>query len=117
MTGNGKKERLYKGVGYCLEFFDGKGYMPSMSEFIEAFSKVTYGLSGVKRDNADPINRSLYAIGGNSVACNVSYWVAERAAAHASFNCGAGGNNDHQTYNTEVRCVPFADIDLSELTD
>lgn len=117
MTGNGKKERLYKGVGYCLEFFDGKGYMPSMSEFIEAFSKVTYGLSGVKRDNADPINRSLYAIGGNSVACNVSYWVAGRAAAHASFNCGAGGNNDHQGYNAEVCCVPFADIDLSELTE
>ena len=117
LAASGQMRKLYPGYSYCRSFMEGRGYLPSLYEHTEAFRKVTYGLFGVSRDKSDPINRSLYAIGGTPVACNTTFWNAGRAAAHAQLCCGSSGYNDHQAFCGVAPCVPFADFDLSELTD
>ena len=53
-------------AAYCRTRFDGRGYLPSLAELCEAFEIVNY-VSGVDIGDADPISRSLYAIGGVTV--------------------------------------------------
>ena len=73
---DGTFRKLYPAFTYCGEFLEGKGRLPIPSEFFEAFRNVTYGLSGVTRDKADPINRSLFAIGGSAISCANTFFVA-----------------------------------------
>ena len=73
---DGTFRKLYPAFAYCDEFLEGQGRLPNPSEFFEAFGNVTYGLSGVTRDKADPINRSLFAIGGSAISCANTFFVA-----------------------------------------
>ncbi len=53
-------------AAYCRARFDGKGYLPSLAELCEAFGIINY-VSGVDIGDADPISRSLYVIGGETI--------------------------------------------------
>lgn len=110
-TADGTNRKLYPAVDYCSEFMGGQGYMPSMTELIEAFRSVTYGLSGITRDKSDPINRSLYAIGGSSIQCNATYWIAGLGAT-APRTAGGSGIVDSLYFYYTCRTVPFATIEL-----
>ena len=108
----GTTEKLYSAIAYCAGFMDGQGYLPSMTELIEAFGNVTYGLAGVAREESDPINRSLYAIGGNAVPCNVTYWNACRYMSGNAWVADGGGKPDGYSMHISCRAVPFATLEL-----
>ena len=109
---------LYEAADYCIRFMDGKGYLPSVYEFILAFSGITYGLSGVGRQDSDPINRSLYAIGGNGISSNGNYWLGNLYSDVIQWHVSGYGIVDaYNSFYIRKTAIPFADIDLSELTD
>lgn len=115
MASDGTMKTLYGGIAYCAEFMDGKGYHPSIAELVEAFSEVTYGLSGVERAESDPINRSLYAIGGTAIRCYESMWTLSKSSPTSMRFTGSNGFIDGYPAYRDFRSVPFCDIDLIEV--
>ena len=113
---DGVERPLYSDISYCSDFMDGAGYMPSMSEYIQAFGSVTYGLSGVTRDRADAINRSLYVIGGAGISCDTRMAVSGRTEYNSVWMATAYGNVDNMRTYAYLQCVPFARIELPETT-
>ena len=111
---DGSQKPLYQGINYCSQFLDGKGYLPSMSELIECFGNVTYGLSGVDRDKSDAINRALYAIGGTAVQCNSTVWLSGRNGTNASWVANNIGVIDGSYFYSSQRCCPLALLELPE---
>ena len=109
---DGSRKKLFTGVVYCSEFMDGQGYLPTPAEFIAAFGNITYGLTGVTRDKADPINRSLYAIGGTGISCAKGAWLGAMSGFHGNIVTGGSGNFDNQAYCASMTCIPFARIEL-----
>ena len=53
-------------AAYCKTRFGGQGYLPSLAELCEAFEGINH-TAGVDIGDADPISRSLNAIGGQAV--------------------------------------------------
>lgn len=51
-------------AAYCRTRFDGKGYLPSLMELCEAFEGINHFAA---IEDADPISRSLVAMGGQEV--------------------------------------------------
>ena len=113
-TADGSQKPLYQGINYCSQFLDGKGYLPSMSELIECFGNVTYGLSGVDRDKSDAINRALYAIGGTAVQCNSAFWLSGRYSTNAGWVASRIGSIDYSVFYSSQRCCPLALLELPE---
>lgn len=111
---DGSQKPLYQGINYCAQFLDGKGYLPSMSELIECFGNVTYGLSGVDRDKSDAINRALYAIGGTAVQCNSTFWLSGRGNASTGWVANGMGIIDFNSFYSSRRCCPLALLELPE---
>ena len=115
---DGAQKLLYPAVEYCSQFMDGKGHLPSVTEFIKCFSEVTYGLKGVSRDRADAINRSLYAIGGTAISCSDVHWTSCSAYGYGpwSFN-SYGVIGAYYFSNGNIHCLPLADITLQSGAD
>lgn len=109
---DGTQKPLYPAVEYCSHFFGERGYLPSMVELIECFGNVTYGLAGVTIDKADAINRSLYAIGGDAVACNRSLLTSGRYSSMHAWHVSGNGYLDGSAFFSSPTCIPFARIDL-----
>ena len=109
---DGTDKPLYPAADYCSKFFDGKGYMPSVTEFCELMENVTYGLAGIERNNADPINRSLQAIGGAAVSCKSSYWMPVYTNNIAVWNAHFRGCIDSFSSYESSRCIPVLRLDL-----
>ena len=111
---DGTQKPLYPAVEYCSQFFGGKGYLPSMTEQIECFGNVTYGLTGVTRDKADPVNRSLYAIGGSAIGCTSAWWSSGRGSVGGSWCANVLGNIDGSYFYYSRRCAPLVLLTLPE---
>ncbi len=109
---DGMQKSLYSAVKYCSEFIDGKGYLPSMFELVECFGDVTYGLAGVTRDKADPINRSLYAIGGSAVGCASTWWLSGRYSNYLAWAAFSGGHIDGLHLYLNQPSLPLAILEL-----
>lgn len=109
---DGTTKPLYPAVEYCSQFLDGKGYLPSIVELAECFGKVTYGLTGVTRDKADPINRSLYAIGGSLIGCNSLWWTSGAASGRTGWHASNLGYIAASDLYYSWRCAPFALLEL-----
>ena len=109
---DGTQKPLYPAVEYCSQFFGGKGYLPSMAEMIECFGDVTYGLAGVTRDKADPINRSLYAIGGSAIGCASGWWSSGRGYTGSNWCAVSLGNIDTGHFCLSRHCVPLVFFEL-----
>lgn len=117
LAADGTRKKLYQGVVYCSEFMNGMGYMPSPYEFVEAFRDITYGLSGVAREESDRINRSLYAIGGDGVSSNTAWWLSGRFSIYAAWCAGSTGSVGSSYFYLSSGCVPFALLDLPSGND
>ena len=112
---DGSRKKLFTGIAYCSEFMDGDGYLPSLEEFLEAFGGVTYGLSGVTWNNADPINRSLYAIGGIGVGVTSGFWTSSGMGRASNWYPSFYGTVDgYGLLCGQNRCIPFARLTLPE---
>lgn len=109
---DGTQQHLYPAVEYCTQFLDGKGYLPSMVELVECFGNVTYGLAGVTRDKADAINKSLYAIGGDAIACNRSFLTSGRYSSMHAWYVSGNGYLDGNAFFSNPTSVPVARIEL-----
>lgn len=105
---DGSFRKLYTGIDYCSQFMGGKGYMPSMTDFIVLFGELTYGLSGVTRETSDPINRSLYVIGGSAISAAVGSWVSGRGSVGSARVCYSNGGVDYYSFYGSGRCVPLS---------
>ena len=114
---DGTRKMLYPGIVYCSQFMDGEGYLPSFAELEEAFRNITYGLAGVERDEADEINRSLYAIGGSAVQNTVSWWVSGRHSTYTAWNAYGTGCTDGYGFYRSQRCIPFTLLELPSGND
>ena len=112
MATDGTQKSLYPGANYCSKFFDGKGYMPSMYEFYEMFKDLTLGIIGVTNQAADPINRSLYAIGGSPIYATLTYFTASLLSMTYIRAASSTGNTDGSNLFNERRCIPILCIDL-----
>ena len=108
---DGTTKPLYPAVEYCSQFLDGKGYLPSIVELAECFGNVTYGLTGVTRDKADPINRSLYAIGGYSISCN-RFFRSSGNTSNFTWCAFGYGSINMDFYYTNLYNTPFALLTL-----
>ena len=110
---DGTQKPLYPGANWCSKFFDGKGYMPTQYEFYEMFKDLTLGLTGVTNQTADAVNRSLYAIGGNTITTTASYWLCTRGnSSIARLAYGSGGTDSGNFYYSR-RCISVLLLDLN----
>ena len=103
---------LYPGANYCSKFLDGKGYMLGMYECNELFKDIAYGLSGVSVENSDPINRSLFAIGGNTVSLSFPFWLCGRILNRYAYVAVESGNTDGGHFCLSRRSIPIARMEL-----
>ena len=114
IAADGMEKPLYPGANYCSKFFDGKGYMSTGYDLYEMLKNITYGVSGVARDEADPINRSLAAIGGSSVGANGMYWTCDRFNYSGAFNFNNMGYIGTSVFYSARTCIPLCFLGLSK---
>ena len=81
------------------------------------WSKLTYGLAGVSRASADPINRSLNAIGGSTISCASSAWSSAMYSSSYAWNYLSYGTFNSSNFCYPLVCVPCVLMDLSEGED
>ena len=109
---DGTRKPLYPAVEYCSHFLDGRGYLPSIAELAECLGGVTYGLPGIARDGADPVNRSLYAIGGSAISC-ASVWCSSNYNYAFTVQSAYWQGEIWGIYMaSNARCAPFALLEL-----
>ena len=109
---DGTQKPLYPAVEFCSQFLDGKGYLPSIVELAECLANVTYGLTGVTRENADPISRSLYAIGGSEIRIRSTYRSSGRCYEGGAWSTIGFGTIDNNDFYYVQYCLPFALLEL-----
>lgn len=109
---DGTRKPLYPAVEYCSHFLDGRGYLPSIAELVECLGGVTYGLPGIARDGADPVNRSLYAIGGSAISCASAWCSSNYNYAFTVQSAYWQGEIWGIYMASNARCAPFALLDL-----
>ena len=117
LAADGTRKPLYPAAFYCSQFFGGEGFLPSAAQLYELMKDVTYGLSGVTRDKADPVNRSLYAIGGSALGATSNWWLCLRgSAANAYCAYGSGIVGNYGPFYG-IRCAPLSLLTLPETAD
>ena len=112
---DGTQKPLYPGANYCSKFFDGKGYMLTQYEFYEIFKDFTLGITGVTNETADAVNRSLYAIGGNTLSTAQSYWLCARRSSSTAHIAVFAGCTDGGYFSNGSRCVSALLLDLQKI--
>ena len=117
LAADGTRKPLYPAAYYCSQFFGGEGFLPSAAQFYELMKDVTYGLSGVTRDKADPVNRSLYAIGGSALGVTSPWWLCLRGGAAYAFFAPSTGYVDYAGFYGSQRCAPLSLLTLPEAAD
>ena len=117
LAADGTRKPLYPAARYCSQFFGGEGFLPSAAQFYELMKDVTYGLSGVTRDKADPVNRSLYAIGGSALGVTSSWWLCLRSGAALAYYAGGAGFMGFTYFYYSLRCAPLSLLTLPEAAD
>ena len=117
LAADGTRKPLYPAARYCSQFFGGEGFLPSAAQFYELMKDVTYGLSGVTRDKADPVNRSLYAIGGSALGVTSTWWLCLRNSAASAYCANNSGYADSTGFYGGQRCAPLSLLTLPEAAD
>ena len=117
LAADGTRKPLYPAARYCSQFFGGEGFLPSAPQFYELMKDATYGLSGVTRDKADPVNRSLYAIGGSALGVTSAWWLCLRVSAASACCANPAGNVDYSGPFYGPRCAPLSLLTLPEAAD
>ena len=109
---DGTQKPLYPGASYSSKFFDGKGHMPTQYEFYEMFKDLTLGLTGVTNQTADAVNRSLYAIGGNTMSTAYAYWLCSRLYSNVALVGHSLGYSDSSFFYISIRCISALLLEL-----
>lgn len=117
LAADGTRKPLYPAARYCSQFFGGEGFLPSAAQFYELMKDATYGLSGVTRDKADPVNRSLYAIGGSALGIASTWWLCLRVSAASAFCANGTGYAGSTYFCYGQRCAPLSLLTLPEAAD
>lgn len=117
LAADGTRKPLYPAARYCSQFFGGEGFLPSAPQFYELMKDATYGLSGVTRDKADPVNRSLYAIGGSALGVTFSWWLCLRLSAANAHYANYTGLVVNAAFYNGLRCAPLSLLTLPEAAD
>ena len=117
LAADGTRKPLYPAARYCSQFFGGEGFLPSAPQFYELMKDATYGLSGVTRDKADPVNRSLYAIGGSALGVTSSWWLCLRYSAAYALYANPAGGVATAYFCGGLRCAPLSLLTLPEAAD
>ena len=91
----------------------GKWLLPDMATLMAILSTIKYGTDGSR--NADPINASLYAIGGSAISNGSNIWSSSRGSAYSAWTSYGhhGFANSNLLYVT-YQAVPVALLDISE---
>ena len=116
---DGTRKPLYTAFDYCKSIAynadglrSGDWYLLSKWEMYPVWSKLTYGLSGITRANADALNRGLNAIGGSAISCESYSWSSARYPAYLAwifYSLGLFGSN---YFYASLLCVPFVLLTL-----
>ena len=115
LAADGTRKPLYPAAHYCSQFFGGEGFLPSAAQLYELMKDATYGLSGVTRDKADPVNRSLCAIGGSALAVNIQFWTCLRYISYNyAYTAYSTGHIHYYQYFFTYYCVPLSLLTLPE---
>lgn len=117
LAADGTRKPLYPAARYCSQFFGGEGFLPSAPQFYELMKDATYGLSGVTRDKADPVNRSLYAIGGSALGVTSTWWLCLRGSAAYACYASTAGFVGNASFCGSRRCAPLSLLTLPEAAD
>ena len=112
MATDGSQRPLYTGANYCSTFFDGNGYMLAPCEFYEMFKNITLGLSGITIKLADAINRSLNAIGGDTISIMNPCWFCTRLDAGSGYGSSHAGHAGSGYLLSSSRCIPVLHLEL-----
>ena len=71
----------------------------------------------VTRDKADPVNRSLYAIGGSALGVTSTWWLCLRGSAAYASCANSAGNVGSSSPFVSQRCAPLSLLTLPEAAD
>lgn len=117
---DGTEKTMYPAFEYCAETeyqSDGLGkgdwYLPSMYEVIKVWRTLTYG-TGPSRENSDPINRSLHAIGGDALSCASFFWSSCRYDVGYAWSFGSSGFSGGSNFFVRYYAAPFVLLKMSE---
>jgi hypothetical protein len=114
---DGNNQYMYPAIRYAVttgyagvKGFDvGDWYLPSMYEMAPVWNLLSYGLSGVTQRNSDPINRSLYAIGGSAIPVSSYAWSSSRYSSYNAWHYDVYGRASYAYfYLYWLIAVPFA---------
>jgi len=118
---NGVEQIEYPAFDYCADVaYNADGltrgcwYLPSNLELTKIMRGITYGHSGVSRDKADPVNRSLNAIGGSAISCASYVWSSSRCNVGNAWNFGGNGHFSNNSFSFGLACVPCVLLTLNE---
>ena len=124
LASDGSQKELYPGAEYCAAVeYDANGlrrgswFLPSKYQMSGVWSKLTYGHAGVSRANADPINRSLNAIGGSAISCTSNAWGSAMFSSSYAWLYTDRGSFNLSYFYYSLMCVPCVLLDLSEGED
>lgn len=124
LASDNTQKELYPAAEYCAAVeYDADGlrsgdwFLPSKYQMGRIWSILTYGLSGVARADADPINRSLNAIGGSAISCASGAWSSAMFLSGGAWYCGNDGDFDGNSFCASYMCVPCVLLNLSESED
>jgi len=102
---NGVVRYLYPAIRYaadcaydCDGLRAGSWFVPSLYEGFTVNADTTYGLSGVTRQNADIVNRCLYAINGTAVNCTSYFWYASKYYAVNAWGYSSYGSSNYYIF-------------------
>lgn len=111
---------LYPAAEYCAAVgYDSEGlevgnwYLPSIYEIFKIWSKLTYGLAGVSRQNSDAVNRSLNAIGGSAISLGGDAWSSCGYSCYGGWRFRYVGCACSYGYSGMVLALPCVLLDLS----
>lgn len=107
------------GVEGVEQLEPGDFFMMSNTQAMNVYPKLTYGLSGVTRDKADPLNRGMNAIGGSAVSVTSYWWLSCRYNSYCSWSYdGIGYMYGNIFYNTlAVMAVSLYDLSKRKALD
>lgn len=118
---DGTEKGIYPAADYCAEVeYDvdglrkGDWFLPSKYQMGGIWSMLTYGHAGVSRASADPINRSLNAIGGSAISCTSLAWSSAMGSSYYAWNYSSLGYFSYGYFCISLMCVPCVLLNLSE---
>ena len=123
ITSSGSEELLFTAANYANDygisgsqyFAPGNWWVPDVDEIMYMMKNITYGLSGVSRANADPVNRCLYLMGGTGISCTAHRWSSVRCNSYFCWGYNSLGYLDSNLFDNSFMVSPVSRLLKSDL--